>query len=298
MTKLDAAILLALLCGGAILAYPAAAPAPVQSVSEPPHAAVAQQRSVDRVASNPALLPVFDPARPDLAIATYRTHATAGSAEAMRELSRVLQQCAQLLAGSEDAVIARELQLAEFYRRYAQDTGRAYDAKAHQQEVEQKTADRLLARDRCRSIAPDEIAAWLAWLERAAIAGDRDAQEAYAGAILARTADPLTLFENIEEVARQKRLAYRFLRRIADSGNCMASGQLELLAPDAGTSYAFALVSVEMTRRFNRLHASPETEAQNVAFMQRQAGLRAAKLSVRQRRQAQALTRVIVANCR
>jgi hypothetical protein len=92
-------------------------------------------------------------------------------------------------------------------------------------------------------------------------------------------------------------LAYRFLREVAAGGNCMVSGGLESLAPDAASRYAFALVNVEVTRQFND-RFNPEATASNVAFMQRRAELRRAPLSSAQVAQGRALARNVIAACR
>ena len=69
------------------------------------------------------------------------------------------------------------------------------------------------------------------------------------------------------------------------------------VAPDAPARHAFALVSVEVTRRFNDQH-NPEATANNVAFMQREADRRGSRLAPAELAQARRLAAEVIGGCR
>lgn len=238
-----------------------------------------------------------DPTRPDLTIESTLGPARAGDAAAMRDLSRALKLCAFLQASDEEAVVARQLWLAESYKQFARDTGAEYDSVAVDAEFDGKAAKELQIKKVCSSIAREDTSSWLAWLEQAAAAGDLEAKLEYANAVLSQTAGVNWMFANLQETARQKQRAFDFLKEVADSGDCTVSEQMEILAPTPSMAYAYSLVSFERNRAPPGF-ASAQVVADDVAFMQRQVDLKSAKLSPTERASARAISQSVLRKCR
>ncbi len=238
-----------------------------------------------------------DPTRPDLTIESALGAARAGDTAAMRALSQALKLCASLQATNDEAVVAKELRLAEFYKQFARDTGAKYDSNAVDAEFELKAAQQLQVKKLCDSIPEKDVSDWLHWLEKAAAAGDASAKLEYGSAVLARTADVNWIYANLQETARQKQRAFHFLKELADSGDCTVSTQMEILAPTPTMAYAYSLVSLEQIPDQSSV-ANAQIAAENVAFMQRQVDMKAAKLSATERESARAFYHSVLGKCR
>ena len=211
--------------------------------------------------------------------------------------SRHLQACAQLLSRSDDELVTDERRIAASWPEIAGARGATFDARAAERELQDRITIKLDDRRACQALPAAEIASWWTLLERAALAGDLVAMEDYGRLVVNASARADDMFDDIDEMARRKKLAYGFLRQVAAQGNCMVSGSLERVAPDAPARHAFALVSVEVTRRFNDQH-NPEATANNVAFMQREADRRGSRLAPAELAQARRLAAEVIGGCR
>ncbi len=262
-----------------------------------PNATALELRGADSHRDRGAYVSHTDPTRPDLTIASTFGPARAGDAVAMRDLSQALRLCESLQATDDEAVVAKQLQLAESYKQFARDTGARYDSVAVDTEFDIKAAKQLQIKKVCGSIANEDTSTWLDWLEKSAAAGDLDAKLEYGSAVLSRTADANWMFENLQETARQKKRAFEFLKEVANSGDCTVSNQMEILAPTPSMAYAYSLVSFEKNRPPSGV-ASAKIAAENVAFMQRQVDLKSAKLSPTERAAALAFSQSVLKACR
>jgi hypothetical protein len=173
------------------------------------------------------------------------------AARALLDESRNLHACERLLAVDDSELEAEERRIGAGFEEVARARGVAYDSASAAHEVEERIAAKLARRRECEALPRATVAGWWERLERAALAGNLTAMEDYGHLVVQASADAGGLFADIDEMARRKRLAFRFMRRVAATGNCTVSGDLERLSPDAASRYAYALVSVEMTRRFN-----------------------------------------------
>lgn len=260
-------------------------------------AAVTRPSADTTQSSSVSYVPASDSTRPDLTVARATGPARAGSPAAMRDLSQALKLCAILRASDDEAIVAKELQLAEGYKRFLKDTGGKYNPEALEEEVARKTEKQLQIKSVCSSISKDDASSWLDWLESAAAAGDSNAKLEFGSAVLARTADVNSMFEDLAETARQKQRAFEFLREVADSGNCTVSNQMEILAPTPSMAYAYSLVSFEHNKTQEGV-TNAQIAAENIAFMQRQVDMKAVGLTTTEKAAARTYSQAVLKKCR
>lgn len=228
---------------------------------------------------------------------TAKGSSSMAAAQALLDESRKLQACERLLSMSESELETEERRIGAGFEEVARARGVAYDSASAAQEIEERIAARLARRRECQALPPATVAGWWNRLERAALAGNLAAMEDYGHLVVQASADAGGVFANIDEMARRKRLAFGFMRKVAAAGNCNVSGDLERLSPDATSRYAFALVSVEVTRRFND-RLNPEASADNVRFMQSQADRTGAGLGALQAAESRRLATQVISACR
>jgi hypothetical protein len=223
-----------------------------------------------------------DPNRPDLTIRSARAAAEQGSDKAMLDLGRALHLCAELQAVTEQQLIQKQVQLAQVRKLVAKDNRIGLDPKELAKETDAKTVEQLTIKEACENVSAENAAQWLAWLERAADAGNLDAKRELAYAVLSLASDSRQALEQADDLGRLKRKAFGYLNDVLKAGDCTVSTQMELLAPSPTEAYGYAIVSTQWGRDIRAQIAPPELAAENNAFMERELAKKAARLSASQ----------------
>ncbi len=271
---------------------PAAQPAPTAAAPAPTNDT--EDDEEDPVAAAPprrADLP--DPSRP-LAetIPELLELAKQGRADAMHALSMHLMRCRRVMDVGDTEMRTEEVK--RFYWRYGREPSTDRELDRIAASIERGATLREACAGVDEALADDGVA----WLEKAALAGDTDAMLDYSQWGLSGMRDANTLMQNFDEVARRRELAGTFLKRALERGDCRALGALAsaYAADGRGRQWIFtadpyfAVVYAEAQRLADQRSGglTAEQERRRLGMIERRGeGLEAARLDAARRQGAQ-----------
>jgi hypothetical protein len=186
--------------------------------------------------------------KPSAIVSASVKRAEHGDAQAMRRIADSLRRCAEVPRLSNDALAERQIDISLKDEAILRDSGIAVDPAAQAARVQARIDEQESVREACASVSPAQSSTWIAWLQRAADAGDRGAEREYVDVAYAEFRDGVPA-DRLEEAVQRRDTVRRYAEDLLTGGDCAALEPLQWSVSQPLDAFRYHVAYVELTRR-------------------------------------------------
>jgi hypothetical protein len=168
--------------------------------------------------------------------------------DAMRHVADSLRRCAEAPSISHDALTERQIDIGLKDEATLRNSGIAVDPAAQAARVQARIDELENIRNACTSVSPAQSSTWIAWLQRAADAGDRAAKREYVDVAYAEFREGVPA-DRLEEAVQRRDTVRRYAEDLLAGGDCSALEPLQWSVSQPLDAFRYRVAYVELTRR-------------------------------------------------